>query len=644
MSNSTDFTTIVNLDDFEQDVSRVEDLSDRVRLAGYGLAAPLVDARAAQMKHEVARTAKRKGTDHPEVALRQANADRAEARFALFAEELDRARISRPEFDVEQGAAIWGRVVDDGMPQPDLSVSAIGDGVRLDFDCTDEVGSFALELPATTALLLSVRNKDGAELYRDPEPAELEIGEQQYREIDLTRGAETPCPEPEPDVPPAETFKMLDLVGRTEAAALSLLANQGLELGKRSTVPNADMVGLIVSHVPEAGATVKRGDSVDIVVGASAQAQVPDLIGLTLESAQALLKKAGLAEGDLSQVPVKQERAGLIVEQTPLPGVFADPGSAVNMSIGVAVDEGPGLVTVPDVTGGSVDETDARLIQAGLRRGGTSEVPVPPENVGLVVGQSPGAGATVPPDTAVALVVGKPAEDGSKITVPDVRGKQQGDAEAILKVVDLIIGDLSEQPTEKVPPGAVFDQSPPPGSLAAPGDTVSLVIGTQLIVVVPRARVPQVTGIPFDEAAAALKEAGFGIERTERGVIAPAQVDIVLAQKPLADSTAEVGTTVSLVVGIAVRTLERPGILREVEQIAEITQADLIERQVLPADEPRGAFARRLAKAGVKMIADVDKLLTMDRRELRDLLGLRTLAQTDQAIRALKRAREQVGG
>jgi beta-lactam-binding protein with PASTA domain len=535
-------------------------------------------------------------------------------------------------------------VVDDGVPQAELSVSAIGDGVRLDFDCTDEVGSFALELPANTALLLSVRNKDGAELYRDPAAAGLEIGEQQYREIDLTRGAEKPCPEPGPDQPPDATFKMLDLVGRPEAAALSLLANQGLELGERSTVPNADMVGLIVSHVPAAGATVKRGDSVDIVVGASQQVQVPDLIGLTLERAQVLLKKAGLVEGELSQVPVKKERAGLIIEQTPLPGVVADPGSAVKMSIGVAVDEGPDLVTVPDVTGGSVDKADAILKKAGLRRGGTSEVPVPPEKVGLVVGQSPGAGARLPPDTAVALIIGKPAEDDNKITVPDVRGKLRGDAMALLQEAGLTIGDLSEKPTDRVPPDAVLDQSPPPGSSAAAGDEVSLVIATALIIDVPRARVPQVTGIPFDRAEAVLKETGFDSERTEREVTAPAQVDIILAQKPLADSTAESGTTVSLMVGIPARTEERPGIQREVEQIAEITQKDLIERQVLPADEPRGAFTQRLQKAGVKTIADFDKLLTRDRRELRELLGLRTLAQTDQAIRALKRAHKQVVG
>lgn len=644
MSKTTDFTKIVNLDDFTQDVSRIEDLSDRVRLAGYALAAPLVDARAAQMEREVARTAKRKGANHPEVALRQANAERSQARFTLFAEELDRVRISRPEFDAEKGSAIWGRVVDDGVPQPELSVSAIGAGLRLDFDCTDELGSFSLDLPANTALLLSVKNKDGAELYRDPESAELELGQQQYREIDLTRGAQTPCPEPGPDVPPDDTFKMLDLVGRTEAAALSLLANQGLIRGDRSTEQVEDMVGRVLSHIPEAGATVKRGDSINIVIGVSSQVQVPDLIGLTLEQAQALLKKAGLQDGELSQQPVTNERAGLIVKQNPLPGTLADLGSPVKMVIGVARNGEPDPVTVPDMTGISVDEAEARLKQAQLRRGQTSEVSVPPEKVGLVVGQSPGAGATVPPDTVVALVVGKTATDDSNIRVPDVRGKSRDEAEEIIKKAKLKTGDLSEKPTDRVPPGAVLDQSPPPDSLVAKGDAINLVIGTRLTDDVRRTRVPQVTGITFDKAAALLKNKGFGSERTERRVTAPAQQDIVLEQNPRADNTAVTGTTARLVVGILAQKPKSPKIRHsELDKIAEITQTDLIKRKVLPADEPRGAFLQRLNKSGVKTIADVDKLLSLDRRELRDLLGLRTLAQTNQTARALRRARKQVG-
>ncbi len=374
MTTSNEFTKAINLGEFSAEVTRVEDLADRVRLAGYGLASPLVTAREGQMKREVARVARRKGADHPEVALREGNLERAKARFALFSEELDRARISRPEVDPEQGAAIWGRVVDDGVPQSNLTVSAFGDGVRLDFSCTDDLGGFSLNLPADTKLVLSVRDKEGAERFRDSEGAALATGQQLYREIDLTRGAETPCPDPGPDVPPDEAFPMLDLVGRTEAAALSLLANQGLKVGKRSEEPVKGKPRLILSHVPEAGTTVKRGDSVDIVVGVSTQVQVPDLVGLTLPRAEKLLKKLGLVPGRLTQVPVSKERGGQIVEQTPPPGALVDPGAAVELSIGVAGEDGPLLVTIPDVTGGTVDAAEATLKEAGLARGGVSEV------------------------------------------------------------------------------------------------------------------------------------------------------------------------------------------------------------------------------------------------------------------------------
>ena len=271
-------------------------------------------------------------------------------------------------------------------------------------------------------------------------------------------------------------------------------------------------------------------------------------------------------------------------------------------------------------------------------------MPVPPEKVDLVVGQSPGPGARVPPDTPVALIVGKLAEDSNQITVPDLRGKSRGDAIAILTAAKLEIGEMSEKQTDEVTPGTVLDQSATPGSLAAPGDAVSLVISARVIVETPRSQIPQVTGTPFKRAAAKVKQAGFNVSQSARAVEASAQVGIVLAQKPRAGKTAEAGTIVTLVVGVAI---QMPGGIendRALVQIAEQVQAELVERQVLPTNEPKGAFARRLDAAGVKTITGVDKLLSMNLRELRTVLGFRTLAQTDQAIRALKRARSRVVG
>ena len=230
MSSANKFTAEVNLDEFSADMARIEDVSDRARLAGYGLADPLIKARQGQMQREIERSKRRKGADHPDVARQQTNLERGTARFALLAEERDRARISRPSYDSEKNGSIWGRVVDDGIPQTDMTVSAYGDGERLAFACTDAVGGFALELPGETDIVLTVRSKDGAELFRDSAPVSLKLGQSIYREIDLTRGADSACPDPGdgPDQPETDLVRMVDLVGRGEATALKLLANLGL--------------------------------------------------------------------------------------------------------------------------------------------------------------------------------------------------------------------------------------------------------------------------------------------------------------------------------------------------------------------------------------------------------------------------------
>ena len=61
MTRENKFTAEVNLDDFASDIARIDEVSDRARLAGYGLADPLVKAREGQMLREIERTARQGG-------------------------------------------------------------------------------------------------------------------------------------------------------------------------------------------------------------------------------------------------------------------------------------------------------------------------------------------------------------------------------------------------------------------------------------------------------------------------------------------------------------------------------------------------------------------------------------------------------
>lgn len=45
----------------------------------------------------------------------------------------------------------------------------------------------------------------------------------------------------------------------------------------------------------------------------------------------------------------------------------------------------------------------------------------------------------------------------------------------------------------------------------------------------------------------------------------------------------------------------------------------------------------------IKTTTDLDKLTAMERTDVRDKLGIRTLAETDRTIAALKKARKELG-
>jgi hypothetical protein len=361
------FKTTLDIDSSKltEDITRLDDVSDRVRLASFGLAAPLLDLRLAQMRREVQRVAARKGADHPDVVARQAALDRATARSGRFHEELSRARLDMPSLQTETGAGLWGRVADNGVAVAGVTVLALSGAERIDFRCTDANGGFAMGVPSDTPLVLSVRSPEGAELYRDREEQSLAAGQQQYREIDLGRGAAKPCPEPPPDDRPPEDkeFPMVNLVGQTEADAMAILRAQGLTRGERTERRDNDRVGLVIAQEPEANTPVKRGDAVAIIIGTSGKVTVPSVIGLSRDEAQRALKEAGLTEGEVTFVTVAREKASLVTNQNPAASARADPGDKVALEIGRLAEQ-------PPTSGNDAVVKVGRLAEERLRAAG----------------------------------------------------------------------------------------------------------------------------------------------------------------------------------------------------------------------------------------------------------------------------------
>jgi serine/threonine-protein kinase len=108
----------------------------------------------------------------------------------------------------------------------------------------------------------------------------------------------------------------------------------------------------------------------------------------------------------LSSDPVKQS----VVEQEPKAGTRVEPGTEVNTTI----SSEPEQVSVPEVSGETVEEAKQALSDAGHLVAGTA-ARRSPKPAGTVIGTDPPTGSTVKRGTAVSILVssGPANEEGS---------------------------------------------------------------------------------------------------------------------------------------------------------------------------------------------------------------------------------------
>ncbi|MGH7338769.1 MAG: PASTA domain-containing protein, partial [Myxococcota bacterium] len=198
-----------------------------------------------------------------------------------------------------------------------------------------------------------------------------------YREIRLGETRPDICAPPADDPTGGgrpDVVKIPDLVGRTEAEAVRLLAAVGLKVGAREEVDAPDSPGRIVKQDPQAQTEVAPGSAVAIVVGARTDLRVPELIGMRVDDARVAIEKAPLTIGSI-EVAVDQRRQGLVLKQDPAAGTRAEKGSAVALVVGrPETPAGPELVlslAAADARFASVrlsgDELRAHAERLGLR-------------------------------------------------------------------------------------------------------------------------------------------------------------------------------------------------------------------------------------------------------------------------------------
>jgi beta-lactam-binding protein with PASTA domain len=195
---------------------------------------------------------------------------------------------------------------------------------------------------------------------------------------------------------------------------------------------------------------------------------------------------------------------------------------------------------VPNVVGLTQTAATTAITGAGLTVGAVSLVQSATVPAGVVMSESPIAGALVAPGSAVSLTV----SSGNQVAVPDVVGQAQVAATAAITNAGLVVGTITTAPNATLPAGTVISESPTAGTLVAIGSAVSLVIssGPSLI------SVPNVVAMTQAAATATITGASLtlGTVTLTPSVYTPA--GLVISQSPASATMIAVGTAVDLVV------------------------------------------------------------------------------------------------
>ncbi|ROP43654.1 Stk1 family PASTA domain-containing Ser/Thr kinase [Pseudokineococcus lusitanus] len=249
------------------------------------------------------------------------------------------------------------------------------------------------------------------------------------------------------------------------AEAEAALADAGLGADVSERFDDETPEGVVVDSLPVAGDDVRPGEVVRLFVSRGSEtALVPTLVGTPLDDARAAVEALGLTLAEDGSEYDEEVPEGAVLGQQPAAGEELRRGDEVT----VVVSDGREPVDVPFLVGRPRSDVVGDLQQRGLEVEVTERFDdVAPEDV--VVEQDPEDGTLFRGDT-VQLVVSLGPETA---TVPDVVGRQVGDARAALEDAGFVV---QEETVLGGFFGTVRDQSVEGGTEAEVGSTVTLTV------------------------------------------------------------------------------------------------------------------------------------------------------------------------
>ncbi|MFE4968257.1 Stk1 family PASTA domain-containing Ser/Thr kinase [Streptomyces sp. NPDC056660] len=231
---------------------------------------------------------------------------------------------------------------------------------------------------------------------------------------------------------------------------------------------------------------------------------------------------------------------------------------------------------VPPLLSKTEAQATARLKEAGLDIKKVEHAYSDTVRRGTVISTDPAAGKRIRSNDSVTLTI----SDGPEtVKVPDVQGRTQARARALLKAEGLEPGMVTREFSDDVPKGSVISTDPGAGTERHAGTAIALVVSKGSPV-----DVPDVTGDDLDDARQELQEAGLKVTVSATEVTSEYDQGQVARQTPVGDAQAAEGDTVTLTLSKGPEMVEVPNVVGAAVDDA----TKLLEQSGFQVKEDRG--------------------------------------------------------
>ncbi len=207
-----------------------------------------------------------------------------------------------------------------------------------------------------------------------------------------------------------QSITIPDVTGMSEDDALKTLNSAGFK-NVSSSYNYSDSVaeGNVISTTPSANTNGSEDTKITMTVSKGAEKQtVPDVTGQTESDAQNALAAVGLT-GSVTYEYSSSVAQGKVISQSVTAGKKVEPGTSVGLVVSQG-EEPPEKVTVPPITGSTLDNARQLIKSTGLTVGSVTYQYSSDVSSGCVISCDPGDGSSVDDGSTVNLVISQGPE------------------------------------------------------------------------------------------------------------------------------------------------------------------------------------------------------------------------------------------